>query len=110
MVAPATWMVGGGSLSLPRVLLAARGHRRGAARARPHTSAAGATHQFLRPPAASGMADFPRHLCLAQALYTYTGDGSSTGSVIAGRSVLVQGDRTDAPDGWVYGLIDGLRP
>ena len=50
---------------------------------------------------------FPNHLCLATATHSYKGDGSTTASIAAGRWVLVQGDRNDAPEGWCYALVEG---
>ena len=52
---------------------------------------------------------FPPHLCVAAATHDYKGD-DATGTVSAGQLLLVQGDRDDAPAGWVYALSAGEQP
>lgn len=53
-------------------------------------------------------AAWPPHLCLAEAVADYESDaGCDTLSCRSGQPVLVQGDRTDAADGWVWALVDG---
>ena len=63
------------------------------------------------PSSPSASASWPRHLALALVLHDYTGQSDVAAeyglSVSEGSVVLVQGERTDAPEGWVWALLKG---